>query len=148
MRALIQRVSRACVSWPEGEPQTIGPGLVVLLGVGQNDAPAAAKKLADKIAGLRIFSNADGKFDLSLLDTKGGALVVSQFTLYAGVKGGRRPEFTAAAAPALADELYQKFCAELATLGVPVKTGKFAAHMQVELVNDGPVTISLDTETF
>jgi D-tyrosyl-tRNA(Tyr) deacylase len=147
MRALIQRVDKGSVSF-EGVERAIGPGLVVLLGVGQSDEAAHGKKLADKIAGLRIFSNDAGKFDLSLLDVKGEALVVSQFTLYAGLKGGRRPEFTGAAAPAKANELYEAFCKDLAALGVPVKTGKFAADMKVGLVNDGPVTIWLDTDSF
>ncbi|MBI3552017.1 MAG: D-tyrosyl-tRNA(Tyr) deacylase [Elusimicrobia bacterium] len=148
MRALLQRVSRASVSWPGGETRAIGPGLLLLLGVGKGDSSEHAKKLADKIASLRIFSNAEGKFDHCVLDDKGSALVVSQFTLYAALKGGRRPDFAAAAAPGEAKELYERFCAELERLGIPVKTGEFAAHMAVESVNDGPVTIWLDTEFF
>lgn len=148
MRALLQRVTRASVTWPDGPKNEIAQGLLVYLGVSLEDAPEKAKKLADKTAGLRIFSNADGKFDLSLLDVKGAALVVSQFTLFASAKGGRRPDFTAAARPEQAKALYERFCAELSSLGVPVKTGMFAAHMAVESVNDGPVTIWLDTELF
>lgn len=148
MRALLQRVSKASVSWPDAQIRSIGKGLLIYLGVGHGDTPEKSTKLAEKIAGLRIFANAEGKFDRSLLDEKGEALIVSQFTLYANAKGGRRPEFTAAAAPAEAEELYERFVADLARLGMPVKTGEFAAHMAVESVNDGPVTIWLDTELF
>jgi D-tyrosyl-tRNA(Tyr) deacylase len=147
LRALVTRVVRASVSW-ESEKQDIGPGFLILVGVGQGDSPEKSKKLADKIAALRIFSNDEGKFDKSLVDTKGEALVVSQFTLYANLKGGRRPDFAGAAKPDEANALYERFCADLKALGVPVKTGKFAAHMQVESVNDGPVTIWLDTDAF
>jgi len=148
MRALLQRVSKASVSWPDSQARSIGKGLLVYLGVGHGDTPEKSKKLAEKTAGLRIFSNAEGKFDRSLLDEKGEALIVSQFTLYANAKGGRRPDFTAAAAPAQAKALYERFVSELAGLGVPIKTGEFAAHMAVESINDGPVTIWLDTELF
>lgn len=148
MRALLQRVASASVTWPDGPKNAIGPGLLIYLGVGQGDTPEKSRKLAEKTAGLRIFSNADGKFDLSLSDIKGSALVISQFTLYANAKGGRRPDFTAAARPEEAKALYERFCADLASLGVPVRTGMFAAHMSVESVNDGPVTIWLDTESF
>jgi D-tyrosyl-tRNA(Tyr) deacylase len=148
LRALLQRVSAASVSWPGSERRSIGKGLLIYLGIGRGDSPEAGKKLAEKTADLRIFSNAAGKFDRCLRDEKGEALVVSQFTLYGQAKGGRRPDFTSAAAPQDARPLYKRFCEDLAALGVPVKTGEFAAHMQVESVNDGPVTIWLDTGSF
>lgn len=146
MRALIQRVTRASVSVDGGQVAAIGPGLLVLLGVAEGDSPDDAAALAARTAVLRIFSNEAGKFDLSLLDTGGGALVVSQFTLYADASRGRRPDFTAAAGPDKAEALYQAFAGALRAKGVTVATGVFGAHMQVELVNDGPVTIWLDTE--
>jgi D-aminoacyl-tRNA deacylase len=118
--------------------------VVVLLGVADGDHEAGAVRLAEKIAKLRIFQNADGKFDRSLLDTGGAALVVSQFTLIADTAKGNRPSFTHAARPELAEPLYERFCAALRGLGVGVETGVFGAQMQVELVNDGPVTIVLD----
>ena len=133
---------------PGGEARSIGKGLLIYLGVGQGDAEAQAGRLAEKTANLRIFSNADGKFDRSLLDEKGEALVVSQFTLFAGLKGGRRPDFTSAAPPLTAAPLYEGFCRRLAGLGVTVRTGDFGAHMEIESVNDGPVTIWLDTDSF
>jgi len=145
MRALIQRVTGAGVVVEEQPRRPIGPGLVVLLGVGQGDGEEQARKLAEKIVNLRVFSNAEGKFDKSLLDVGGQALVVSQFTLYGSAKGGRRPDFTAAAAPAAAAPLYERFCALLREAGVPVVTGEFGASMKVDLVNDGPVTLLLDT---
>jgi D-tyrosyl-tRNA(Tyr) deacylase len=145
VRALLQRVTRASVTIDGKERRETGPGYVILLGVGKGDAEAQAQKLVDKIAGLRVFSNAEGKFDRSVLDVKGEALVVSQFTLYGRAKGGRRPDFTAAAAPGDAAPLYERFCALLRAAGVPVKTGAFGASMAVELVNDGPVTLLLDT---
>ncbi len=145
MRALVQRVERAAVRLPGGEERRTGAGLLVLLGVGQGDAEAAALKLAEKVARLRIFANEQGKFDRCLLDVRGEALVVSQFTLYGDARGGRRPDFTGAAAPALAKPLYERFCAALEALGVTVRTGEFGAHMAVESVNDGPVTLWLDT---
>lgn len=123
----------------------IGRGLLILLGVGRDDTEAAGEKLADKIANLRVFSNAEGKFDLSLLDVKGEALVVSQFTLYGSAQGGRRPDFTAAARPEPAKALYEAFCASLRKRGLTVKTGEFGAAMKVSLVNDGPVTLLLDS---
>lgn len=146
MRVLLQRVSRASVTLPTGERRAIGPGLVALVGVGQSDGPAQAEKLADKTANLRIFSNAEGRFDRSLIDERGQALVVSQFTLYGEAKGGRRPDFTTAAAPAQAVVLYERYAARLRELGVGVQTGEFGARMQVELVNEGPVTLWLDSE--
>ena len=127
-------------SSPGGE---IGAGLVVLLGVADGDTEAEADRLAGKIARLRIFEDDAGKFDRSLLDTCGAALVVSQFTLLADTGKGNRPSFTAAAAPAAAEPLYERFCAALRELGVPVRQGVFGARMEVELVNDGPVTITL-----
>jgi D-tyrosyl-tRNA(Tyr) deacylase len=123
---------------------SIGPGLCVLLGVGRADGQPEAARLAAKIARLRVFADADGRFDRSLLDTGGAALVISQFTLLADTAKGNRPSFTAAAPPEEAEPLYEAFCAELRTLGVPVETGVFGARMAVELVNDGPVTIVLE----
>jgi D-tyrosyl-tRNA(Tyr) deacylase len=134
-------VSRAR-STPGGE---IGAGLLVLLGVAEGDTETDAERLAGKIARLRIFEGDSGKFDLSLLETGGAALVVSQFTLIADTAKGNRPSFSKAARPNVAEPLYQRFCQELRALGAPVETGVFAAKMQVELVSDGPVTIVLDT---
>ena len=122
----------------------IGAGLLVLLGVARGDGEAHAAALAGKVARLRIFDNVDGRFDRSLLDTAGAALVVSQFTLIADTAKGNRPSFGAAAEPEEAERLYERFCAGLRELGVPVETGVFGARMGVELVNDGPVTIILD----
>jgi D-tyrosyl-tRNA(Tyr) deacylase len=137
LRAVVQRVSRAAVT-PGG---AIGAGLCVLLGVAGTDGDEEAVRLAGKIARLRVFQNDEGKFDLSLLDTGGAALVVSQFTVLADTAKGNRPSFTAAARPEQAESLYERFCEELRALGVSVETGVFGAQMQVELVNDGPVTI-------
>jgi D-aminoacyl-tRNA deacylase len=137
MRAVIQRVSRAS-STPGG---SIGPGLCVLVGVAEGDDEAAALRLADKIARLRIFENEAGKFDRSLLDTGGEALVVSQFTLIADTAKGNRPSFAAAARPEDAEPLYERVVEALRALGIHVETGAFGARMAVELVNDGPVTI-------
>jgi D-tyrosyl-tRNA(Tyr) deacylase len=123
---------------------SIGAGLLVLLGVGQDDGPAEAERLAGKIARLRVFEDAEGRFDASLLDTRGAALVVSQFTLLADTAKGNRPSFAAAARPEVAEPLYERCCEVLRDLGVPVETGVFGARMAVELVNDGPVTIVLD----
>ncbi len=122
----------------------IGPGLCVLLGVARGDGEEAAGRLAAKIARLRIFADEAGRIDRSLVDTAGGALVVSQFTLLADTAKGNRPSFTDAAAPEEAEALYEHFCADLRALGVPVAQGVFGAKMAVELVNDGPVTIILD----
>jgi D-aminoacyl-tRNA deacylase len=135
-------VSRAR-STPGGE---IGAGLLVLLGVADGDTEAGAERLAGKIARLRIFEDDSGKFDRSLLDAGGGALVVSQFTLIADTARGNRPSFSRAARPDVAEPLYERFCKVLRDLGVPVETGVFGALMGVELVNDGPVTIVLDVE--
>jgi len=140
VRAVVQRVSRAS-STPGGE---IGPGLVVLLGVADGDDEAGIVRFAEKVARLRIFQNAEGKFDRSLLDAEGAALVVSQFTLIANTAKGNRPSFSHAARPEVATPLYEKFCTALRELGVAVETGVFGAHMAVELVNDGPVTIVLE----
>lgn len=148
MRAAALRVARAAVVIDKGERREIGPGLLVLLGVGPHDDEEQARKLADKLLNLRIFSNAEGKFDLSIQDVKGEILVVSQFTLYGSVKGGRRPDFTGAAKPDLAQPLYERFACLLAASGLRTATGEFGAHMDVESVNDGPVTLLLDTETF
>jgi D-tyrosyl-tRNA(Tyr) deacylase len=146
VRALLQRVARASVSTGGTEIASIGPGLVVFLGVGQDDDGATADALAAKVAELRIFRDVDGRTNRSLLDTGGRALVVSQFTLYADTSRGRRPGFTDAAEPALAEQLYQRFAAALRDAGVrDVQTGSFGAEMAVELVNDGPFTIWLDS---
>jgi D-aminoacyl-tRNA deacylase len=123
----------------------IGAGLCVLVGVARGDGEELAVRLAGKVARLRVFADDDGRFDRSLLDTGGAALVVSQFTLLADTAKGNRPSFTAAAAPDDAERLYERVVAELRALGVPVETGEFGAGMEVELVNDGPVTITLDT---
>ena len=141
MRAVIQRVSRA-TSTPGG---SIGPGLCILVGVGAGDDEAAAVRLAEKAARLRIFENDEGKFDRSLLDTGGEALVVSQFTLLADTGKGNRPSFSGAATPEVAQPLYERVVAAFRELGIHVETGAFGARMSVELVNDGPVTIVLDT---
>jgi len=141
MRAVVQRVSRARVT-PGGE---IGPGLCILLGVGRGDREEEAGRLAGKIARLRIFPDDDGRFDRSVLDVGGSALVVSQFTLIADTAKGNRPSFAGAAPPEQAEPLYERFTSRLRALGVPVETGVFGARMEVELVNDGPVTIVLDT---
>jgi len=140
MRAVVQRVSRARVT-PGGE---IGPGLCVLLGVAGGDGEEQAARLAGKIARLRVFPDDAGRFDRSVVDVSGAALVVSQFTLIADTAKGNRPSFTDAAPPDEAKALYERFCSELRALGVPVETGVFGAKMDVELVNDGPVTIVLD----
>ena len=137
---VVQRVARAS-STPGG---SIGPGLVVLLGIADRDDGPAVVRLAEKVARLRIFQNDEGKFDRSLLDTRGAVLVVSQFTLIADTTKGNRPSFSHAARPEVAEPLYERFCSALRELGVPVETGVFGAHMDVELVNDGPVTIVFD----
>jgi D-aminoacyl-tRNA deacylase len=140
LRAVVQRVARAAAA-PGG---AIGPGLCILLGVAAGDDEAGARRLAEKVAKLRIFENEDGRFDRSLLDTGGAALVVSQFTLIADTAKGNRPSFSGAARPEQAEPLYEAFAHALRTLGVEVATGVFGARMQVELVNDGPVTIVLE----
>lgn len=145
MRALIQRVSQASVVVEGATVGAIGAGLLVLLGVGHADGPAEVQTLASKIANLRIFTDAAGKFNLSLLDVGGAALVVSQFTLFADTRRGRRPSFVDAAAPEQAAPLVEQLCAALGALGIPVASGRFGAHMDVTLTNEGPVTIWLDT---
>jgi D-aminoacyl-tRNA deacylase len=144
MRAVVQRVLSARVVVDGEVVGKIGPGLCVLLGVGRDDGEPAAERLAGRVARLRIFENEDGRFDRSLLDTGGAALVVSQFTLIADTEKGNRPSFSGAAPPEQAEPLYDAFCAALRGLGVEVATGRFGASMAVELVNDGPVTIVLD----
>lgn len=143
MRALLQRVAKGAVA-VNGERREIGPGYVVLLGVGKGDGEDQAVKLADKVVNLRVFPNAEGKFDKSLLDAGGEALVVSQFTLYGDTRAGRRPDFGPAAPPELAKPLYERFVALLRERGVKVRTGEFGAHMAVEIHNDGPVTLLLE----
>jgi D-tyrosyl-tRNA(Tyr) deacylase len=145
MRALLQRTTGARVRVDDEIVGEIGNGLVVLVGVGPDDDEATADALARRISELRIFDDEAGKTNLSLLDVGGAALVVSQFTLYADTRRGRRPGFTGAAAPELANRLYLRVAAALRELGVEVAIGRFGAVMQVELVNDGPFTIWLDT---
>jgi D-aminoacyl-tRNA deacylase len=146
MRAVVQRVSRARVTVEGRVTGEIGAGLMVLLGVGREDSAAVAASLAEKVANLRIFEDDQEKMNRSLLDVKGAALVVSQFTLYGDARGQRRPSFIAAAPPELAASLYEQFNAALRRLGVTVATGVFQAMMSVELVNEGPVTILLDSD--
>ena len=145
MRALLQRTSGARVRVGGDVIGEIGTGLVVLLGVGPDDDEAVADALARRATELRIFDDADGRTNLALGDVGGGVLAVSQFTLYADTRRGRRPGFTGAAAPELAERLYVRFVEALRSLGVEVATGRFGAVMEVELVNDGPFTIWLDT---
>jgi D-aminoacyl-tRNA deacylase len=144
LRAVVQRVAEARVVVGGEVVGEIGPGLCVLIGVAREDDDAMAERLAGRIARLRIFENEQGKFDRSLLDTGGAALVVSQFTLIADTAKGNRPSFTDAAAPQEAGRLYEIFCAALTGLGVSVKSGVFGARMRLELANDGPVTIVLN----
>jgi D-tyrosyl-tRNA(Tyr) deacylase len=146
MRAVIQRVSRARVTVEGRVSGEIGAGLLILLGVGREDSAAVAASFAEKIAHLRIFEDDQGKMNRSLLETGGAALVVSQFTLYGDARGQRRPSFVAAAPPEQAKMLYEQFAASLRALGVAVATGVFQAMMSVELVNEGPVTILLDSD--
>jgi D-aminoacyl-tRNA deacylase len=145
MRAVIQRVRRAAVVVAGETVGATGTGWLVLLGVGPADTAAEAVWLADKVANLRAFEDDAGKMNRSVLDVAGGVLVVSQFTLYGDTRKGRRPSFTGAAVPAVAEPLVERFVAELRAVGLPVATGRFGADMQVELVNDGPVTFVLDT---
>ncbi|MBP8961939.1 MAG: D-tyrosyl-tRNA(Tyr) deacylase [Opitutaceae bacterium] len=148
MRAVVQRVSSASVSIDGAVVGEIGPGLMVLLGVAEGDTPADGAWLAQKIAQLRIFADEADRMNRSVQDIAGGVLVVSQFTLFASTRKGTRPSFNAAAAPELANSLYQDFVRQLESLlGRPVPTGRFAAMMQVALVNDGPVTLLIDTKT-
>lgn len=146
MRAVIQRVSRARVTVENSVVGEIAAGLMILLGVGRDDTSAVAMKMAEKIANLRMFEDEDEKMNLSLLDVKGSALVVSQFTLYGDARGQRRPSFIASAPPEQANKLYEEFNEALRRLGVTVATGVFQAMMSVELVNEGPVTILIDSD--
>jgi D-tyrosyl-tRNA(Tyr) deacylase len=146
MRAVIQRVSRASVVVREETVGSIGHGLLVLLAVTHGDTAVQARWLADKIVQLRVFNDDDGKMNRSLGDVGGSVLVVSQFTLYGDAQKGRRPSFIAAARPELAEPLCQKFADAIREHGVPVRTGRFGAMMQVELVNDGPVTLILEAD--
>jgi len=144
MRALLQRVSKASVTVEGQTVSAIGKGLLILLGVGHGDGEEQAKFLAEKIAKLRVFEDAQGKTNLSILDVQGEALVVSQFTLYADARKGRRPSFIDAALPEVAEPLVHRFVELLRGQAVPTQTGKFGAHMAVEIHNDGPVTIWLE----
>ena len=146
MRAVLQRVSRARVTVEGRVTGEIGAGLMILLGVGKEDTSAVARAMAEKLANLRIFEDAAGKMNLSLLEAKGSALVVSQFTLYGDARGQRRPSFISAAPPERARELYEEFCEALKRLGIAVGTGIFQTVMSVELVNEGPVTILVDSD--
>jgi D-tyrosyl-tRNA(Tyr) deacylase len=146
MRAVIQRVSHAKVTVNSAVSGEISRGLLILLGVGREDTLEVATSLAEKAANLRIFEDENEKMNRSLLDVKGSALVVSQFTLYGDARGGRRPSFIAAAPPEQAQTVYEVFCEALRKLGVSVATGVFQAMMSVELVNEGPVTILLDSD--
>ena len=145
MRALIQRVTSASISIDDAEVGRIGPGLVVLLGVAEGDDESDTRYVVDKIVNMRIFADDQGRFNLSALDTGGGLLVVSQFTLHADTRRGRRPDFTAAADPDTANRLYERAVAMFCETGLTVATGKFQAYMQVSLQNDGPVTIMVDS---
>src|SRR6202045_479600 len=146
MRAVLQRVSRAKVTVEGRVTGQIGAGLMILLSVGREDTSAIAASMAEKVANLRIFEDDQGKMNRSLLDVQGGALVVSQFTLYGDARGQRRPSFISAAPPEKAAALYEEFNSSLRALGVTVATGVFQAVMSVELVNEGPVTILLDSD--
>ena len=146
MRAVVQRVSRARVTVERRVTGEITTGLMILIGVGRNDTSAVAVSMAEKIANLRIFEDDQGKMNRSLLDVRGSALIVSQFTLYGDARGQRRPSFIAAAPPEQAKKLYEEFNEALRRLGVTVATGVFQAMMSVELVNEGPVTILLDSD--
>ena len=144
MRVVLQRVSRAAVRVDGETLGAIGTGFVALVGVAADDTPARADALADKTVALRVFSDAAGQFNLALADVAGGVLVISQFTLFADIRKGRRPAFPAAA-PDLAAPLVERYALRLEAAGIPVARGRFAAHMEVDLCNDGPVTILLDS---
>jgi D-aminoacyl-tRNA deacylase len=146
MRAVVQRVREARVRVDGNIAGEIGAGLLVLLGVGRNDTAEVARGLAEKIAHLRIFGDEQGKMNRSLVETHGAALIVSQFTLYGDARGGRRPSYVEAATPEFAKQLYEEYIAAMRALGVTVATGVFQAHMEIELINDGPVTLLLDSE--
>jgi D-aminoacyl-tRNA deacylase len=145
LRAVVQRVARACVAVAGETVGEVGAGICVLLGVSRDDGETEAERLAGRVARLRIFENEEAKFDRSLLDVGGAALVVSQFTLIADTRKGNRPSFGEAAPAEQAESLYERFCEALRELGLHVETGVFGARMQLELVNDGPVTIVLDS---
>ncbi len=145
MRAVVQRVSRAGVRVGGEEVGAVGTGLLVLLGVAPGDTADGARWLADKVVGLRIFPDGEGKMNRDVAEAGGGVLVVSQFTLYGDCRKGRRPSFVGAAPPEVAEPLYEAFVAAVRANGVPAATGRFGAMMQVELVNDGPVTLIVDT---
>lgn len=147
MRAVLQRVKRASISIGGMTTAAIGPGLVILLGIKTGDTADEAKWLVDKIVNLRIFEDAAGKMNVSLADTGGEMLIVSQFTLYGDCRKGRRPGFSAAAPPAVAEPLYDRFVELAQASGLPVATGIFQAEMEVELINDGPVTLVVDAPT-
>jgi D-tyrosyl-tRNA(Tyr) deacylase len=146
MRAVIQRVSRARVVISGELAGEVGRGLLVLLGVGHGDTSEQARWLADKVVGLRLFGDADGKMNRDVADVSGEILVVSQFTLYGDCRKGRRPSFVDAAPPDVAEPLYETFVETVRSLGVPAQTGRFGADMQVELVNEGPVTLIVDSK--
>jgi D-tyrosyl-tRNA(Tyr) deacylase len=146
MRAVLQRVSRAKVTVDGRVTGEIGPGLMILLGVGRNDTSTVVVRMVERCVNLRIFEDEQGKMNRSLLDVKGSVLAVSQFTLYGDARGQRRPSFISAAPPELAKPLYDEFCEGLRNLGVTVATGIFQTMMSVELVNEGPVTILLDSD--
>ncbi|MEZ0233862.1 MAG: D-aminoacyl-tRNA deacylase [Actinomycetota bacterium] len=145
MRVVLQRVARASVSVVGERVASIGVGFLLLVGVGHDDGPAEAERLAEKVSALRVFADEAGKMNRTIADVGGEALVVSQFTLYADLRKGRRPSWTDAAEPGKAAELVDAFAAALERQGLPVATGVFGADMQVELLNDGPVTLVLDT---
>ncbi|MCB9663725.1 MAG: D-tyrosyl-tRNA(Tyr) deacylase [Alphaproteobacteria bacterium] len=145
MRAVVQRVQQASVEVGGEVVGSIGPGLLVLLGIAPGDGEPEVAWMAGKLAGLRLFASDDGRMDRSVVDIGGAVLCVSQFTLYGDVRKGRRPSFVGAAAPALAEPLYRRTCEALETLGLPVARGVFGAHMEVRLVNDGPVTLVIDS---
>jgi D-tyrosyl-tRNA(Tyr) deacylase len=144
MRVVLQRVNRGCVTVDGQSIAEIGLGMVILLGVGPDDGDKQIDYLTNKIAHLRIFEDDQGKINRSILDVGGAAIVVSQFTLYADTRKGRRPSFTDAAPPEIASPLVDRFAEKLAAFGVPTQTGEFGAHMQVEIYNDGPVTIWME----
>lgn len=145
MRAVVQRVRSARVTVGEEVVGAVGTGLLVLLGVAPTDTAAQVQWLADKVVGLRVFRDADDKMNLGVTEVGGGILVVSQFTLYGDCRKGRRPSFVGAAPPEIAEPLYEAFIRAVRALGVPTSAGRFGAMMQVELVNDGPVTLVIDT---
>lgn len=147
MRAVVTRVTSASVLIEGRDKAEIGKGFLILLGIGSEDTEKEAEKLADKISGLRVFEDESGKMNLSTQDVDGSFLVISQFTLYGNCRRGRRPDFMAAAKPETAVPLYELFIKEIEKRGIPVKTGVFGAYMKVSSVNDGPVTLYLDTDS-